>query len=125
MILHHIGVATADIDQSLEHLKGMYKVVSVGEKTYDARQKATLCYVKTENGVDLELISGEMVAGIVKKGMTYYHLCYQVGDLEAEVARLRSAGAVLVSPPKEAVLFGGKRVAFLHTKLGLVELLEE
>ena len=125
MQLHHIGLATADIDASLEKLREVYEVASVGEKVRDEEQKATLCYVKTKNGVDIELISGEMVADIVKKGISYYHLCFQVPGLEAEVERLRGTGAVLVSPPKDAVLFGGKKVAFLHTKLGLVELLEE
>ena len=34
-------------------------------------------------------------------------------------------GGVLVSEPKPAVLFGGRRVAFLYTRIGLIELLEE
>lgn len=50
-------------------------------------------------------------------------MCYEVPSVEKAVAEWYERGAVLVSPPKPALLFGGRLVAFVLTPLGLVEFL--
>jgi len=92
---------------------------------YDELQQASLCLVTTAEGVTFELVSGKYTAGFVKKGIAYYHVCYSVPDLERTIDELAGAGAMLFVPPKPAVLFGGRRVAFLMTRIGMIELLQE
>ena len=46
-------------------------------------------------------------------------------DIEKEISRFEEKGCVVVSELKPAILFGGKRVAFLMTPTGLIELVEE
>jgi methylmalonyl-CoA/ethylmalonyl-CoA epimerase len=60
-----------------------------------------------------------------KNGPGLHHLCYEVNMLEDALADLRSKGALLAKPPKPAVAFEGRRIAWLLTgeKL-LLELLE-
>ncbi len=55
-----------------------------------------------------------------------HHLCYEVADLEQELADFRLRGAVIAKRPKPAAAFAGRRIAWLITaeKL-LVELLEQ
>ena len=46
-------------------------------------------------------------------------------DLEQELARARSCGAVITRRPKPAVAFGGRRIAWIYTKNRLlIEYLE-
>ena len=125
MQLHHIGVACEDIAKSLEHIKKAYDVKSVSDVIFDEQQNASLCLILTNNGATIELISGPTVNGLIEKGISYYHLCFTVKDIVTEINRLKTGGMILVSPPKPAILFENKLVAFLYAQTGLIELLEE
>ena len=124
MRLHHIGIATSSITDMIERLKKNTDVVSVSNIMFDPEQNAELCMVRTQDGTDIELIQGEVVNKLVKKGQYLYHLCWETDDIEARLQQLIDDGGMLVSPMKKAVLFDGRRVAFVMTKLGLTELLE-
>ncbi|MBR3564866.1 MAG: VOC family protein [Paludibacteraceae bacterium] len=125
MRVHHIGIACSDIDEAIEELSKFHTILSRSETVFDPEQNASLCMVSTELGLDFEFISGEQVARLLKKGVSYYHLCYEVENLEAVIEKYIADGAMLISPAKPAVLFGGKRVAFLYVSYGLIELVEQ
>ena len=78
-----------------------------------------------EDGTKLELVSGKVVEKIVKKRQFLYHTCYETENIEEEIEKLKKLDSFLVSEPKEAILFHNKKVAFLMTNIGLVELVEE
>jgi methylmalonyl-CoA/ethylmalonyl-CoA epimerase len=60
-----------------------------------------------------------------EKGGGLHHACYEVRDLEAQIAEMRSRGALLAKRPKPAVAFDGRRIAWIITAEGfLIELLE-
>lgn len=124
MFVHHLGLACVSIEEGLAHLRAVYDGVTPGEAVYDERQDATVCLVETANGVTLELVAGAAVAGVLKRGGGLYHVCYEVADLAVALERLQAAGGVVVAEPKPARLFGGRPVAFVHTRSGLLELLE-
>ena len=56
-------------------------------------------------------------------------MCYTCADLDRSWRRSKATSAVKVysiAPPKEAILFGGKRVSFyLVEGVGLIEIIEE
>jgi hypothetical protein len=125
MKFHHIGIATDNIENMIEELKSIFVIKSVSEKVFDDKQNAYLCMVTVEDGFDIELISGLIVENLIKKRQFLYHVCYQVEDIDSQINRLIENGGILISEPKNAILFGGKKVAFLSTNMGLVELVEE
>jgi len=122
---HHIGIACEEIPDSMEEIKKIYNVISTSPICYDPLQKSTLCLLSTDNGLSIELISGEMVKNIHKKGIIYYHLCFSVPDIDIEFKRLIKQGLIPVSSPKSSLLFKGQKVGFLYSKCGLIELLED
>ncbi len=124
MKLHHIGIATPSIPESIEYLKETTEIENVGDIIFDPEQNAELCMVEIKNGTDIEFVSGEVVSRLVKKGQRLYHLCWETEDIEAQIQSMVEEGALIVSPLKPAVLFHGRRVAFLMTSLGLTELVE-
>lgn len=80
--------------------------------------------LKIEDGLKIELISGKQIENLLKKKITYYHICYEVTDILKEKERLVDNGAFLISDEKEAILFDNKKVCFLLTSYGLIELVE-
>lgn len=125
MRLHHIGIACADINQMKRYMAQLYDVVKISDKIYDNFQEAELCMITLNDGTQVELVHGKPVEKLVKKKQFIYHICYSTNDIEQKIEAMESMGAKTISEPKAAVLFGGKKVAFLMTQMGLVELLEE
>ena len=124
MKLHHIGIATPSIPESIEKLKETAEVVRIGDIVFDPEQNAELCMIEIKDGTDIELVSGEVVSGLVKKGQRLYHLCWETDDIEAQIKSMVKEGGLIVSPLKHAVQFDRRRVAFVMTSLGLTELVE-
>jgi methylmalonyl-CoA/ethylmalonyl-CoA epimerase len=125
MKFHHIGIACEKIDKVKEWVMKVYSVTHEGELIFDPLQNATLCLMSTEEGLTFELISGEKVKGLIKKGVNLYHTCYSVPDIDKAAEEFKNLGAMLFSSPQEAVLFNNKKVAFFYTPMGIIELLEE
>lgn len=125
MRLHHIGIAVKSVQKAAREYRVLLGAEVTAPVIYDPVQDAILCMMKTEDGMRLELVEGKPVEQYLLKKIRMYHICCVTRDLEAEIARMRHSGGVLVSEPKPAVLFGGRRVAFLYTRIGLIELLEE
>ena len=125
MKFQHIGIACEDINLLLNKLKKFMNIVDVSDIVYDELQDANLCMITLEDGAKLELISGNIVANLVKKRQYLYHTCYSVTDIEKTLNDLVNDGAMQISEIKKAKLFDGKRVVFLMWDLGLIELVEE
>ena len=124
MKFHHIGVCCKNINKEIENIKKIHKVSEISEIVFDKKQEAELCMLKIEDGLKIELISGKQIENLLKKKITYYHICYEVTDILKEKERLVDNGAFLISDEKEAILFDNKKVCFLLTSYGLIELVE-
>jgi len=123
MKLHHIGIACKNIDEEIANISKIHHVVNQSPKVFDKEQNAELVLMTLADGTNLELISGRQVETFVKKNITYYHLCFEVDNINSEIERLVNEGALLISPPKPAVLFNNRLVAFLNVSYGIIELL--
>ncbi len=85
MEFHHIGIATKNIEELLEKLKGILDIKEISPIFYYKLQDANLCMVTLNDGVKLELISGNQVANLVKKRNYLYHTCFKVKSIEEEL----------------------------------------
>lgn len=125
MKFHHIGIACTDINFMNQYLNNLYGVSDILEKIFDERKGAEQCIVILNDGTKIELVSGKIVEGLIKSKNYLYHICYSTPNIDAKVLEFENYGAKILSEPKPTKLFNGKRAAFLLTKLGLIELLEE
>jgi FkbH-like protein len=125
MKFHHVGIACKDIKAAEKHIHSVHTIKSASRAIFDPRQNATVQLFELEEGGAIELVSGSIVDDLLKNGATPYHLCYEVTDLHQHIFSLINTNATLVSPPQEAILFDNRKVAFLQTPQGLIELLEE
>lgn len=122
MHFHHLGIATKDINKALSFLQNNFTINDISPQIYDPLQDATLQLIYTPD-MTYELVTGNVVERFIKSHTTYYHTCYETSNIHESIKNFQ--GAMVISPPKEAVLFSGRLVAFLMTPLGLVELLNE
>lgn len=124
--LHHVGYACKNISEALEWvLASGVRVIHISKEIFDPLQGVSLCFIKLDGAPNIELVAGEPVKNfLTHKVATEYHICYEVEDLDLEIAEYLTQGAVLISEKKPAVLFGNRQVVFLQTQQGIVELLE-
>ena len=124
MKFHHLGVACRNIREEVEIITKIHDVVNISSIVFDPLQKAELCIITTADGFSIELISGEQIEKLIKKRISYYHICFETNDINTEIERLVNLGAFLVSEPKPAILFDNNIVAFLQVSYGLIELVQ-
>jgi methylmalonyl-CoA/ethylmalonyl-CoA epimerase len=122
--LHHIGLASSDIEKAAEFVKRTFVIRSDTGTIFDELQNVRVRLFNEGEAGAIELVSGLPVARLAESGAALCHLCYATDDIEATFRRARESGALPVSVPKKAVLFDMRRVAFVYTPLGLVEFLE-
>lgn len=122
---HHVGIACSDIEAAAAYVLKAYAVVSDTGTVFDPLQRAHVRLFNEGLPGAIELVSGPMVEAMLKRNMTYYHICYRTGDLERTMLEARKLGALPTGDPVPAVLFGGRRIVFMLTELGLVEFLED
>ena len=123
MKFHHVGIACSDLEEETRNISLIHDIVRKSPVVYDKHQNARLILLTLSDGTHLELISGPQVETFLKRRITYYHLCFEVDDLRAEIQRLAGQDALLISPPKPSPLFDNREVAFLQVSYGMIELL--
>lgn len=126
--VHHIGIAVFDIEATaLKYERNGYKR---SEVVYDPIQRVNICWLTKENDPVIELLSSGSENSPVNKvleknGVSPYHICYEVDNLDEAILDLRRERFILVSKPAPAVAFKGSSVAFLyHKDVGLIELVQ-
>lgn len=128
---HHYGLAVKDAATAQRFLSGIG--YQVGAAIYDPLQRVNLYWCTAVDLPAVEIVCQADVPGpldhiLAEQDALVYHLCFESPNIDDSISLIRNDGhrAVCVSPPKPAVLFGGKRVGFYLIKgFGLIELLEQ
>jgi methylmalonyl-CoA/ethylmalonyl-CoA epimerase len=127
--IHHIGVAVADLDDSIQLYSSALGAQLVHRATNE-KEGLEAAFLRVGDG-EIELMSAlreDSPVGkfIAKRGPGLHHVAYGVADIEVALHEARAAGLELIdSEPR--VGMHGARIAFIHPKsLGgvLTELVE-
>jgi len=129
LTVHHYGLATDNLERSLETMAALgYKV---GNITYDAIQKVRVAFVSRNEETMIELVCDADENGPTRRflsqiGNGLYHICYEVDNIEEATKKLREEGFLLRHAPVPAVACGGRKIAWMYNRtIGLIELLEK
>jgi methylmalonyl-CoA epimerase len=112
----HIGVAVEDLDAALELYERDYGMKLVHRETVIEQGVEAVLLDVGENHVELLAATGpDTPVGkfLAKKGPGMHHVAYQVEDIEATLAALKSAGLRLIDETPR-IGIRNSRVAFLH-----------
>jgi methylmalonyl-CoA/ethylmalonyl-CoA epimerase len=130
--LHHLGFVVADIAAGMEGFVRSLAATWDGQVYEDPNQRVKVAFLATRPGDPLiELVepaAEDSPVGrfLAVRGGGLHHICYEVGDLELQMAEMKARRCMIIRHPKPAVAFDGRRIAWVLTaeKL-LVELLEK
>jgi methylmalonyl-CoA/ethylmalonyl-CoA epimerase len=130
-VLHHLGFVVKSISAVADEFAVSISARWDGEITHDPIQRVRVAFfspVDSRNPV-FELVepASEIspVGKFLEKGGGLHHVCYEIDDLESGLREAHSAGLIIVATPAPAVAFGGRRIAWVCSKIRLlVELLE-
>ncbi len=130
MKIHHTGVVVRNIQEHFtRYLEPLMRGYLVGPVIHDPLQKVNVAFIEFEQGC-IELVEPASTDSPVQAFATaqaagFHHICFELDDLDARLGALRETGCVIVSAPKPAVAFGGRRICFVVTRDRLLwELLE-
>ena len=131
MRLDHMGFVVRDIEAAMPQFVHSLQAVWDQRIFDDPHQNVRVAFLTTRPGdarIELVQPAGEkspVYRFLQEKGGGLHHACYEVPNLETQIAEMRSRGAILAKPPKPAVAFDGRRIAWMiTTERFLIELLE-
>ncbi len=126
---HHIGVAVYDIERTVRlYIDAGYKMTPV---VYDPIQNIHITFLSKKGMPDVELLAphdenSPVNQTLQKNGVSPYHCCYIVPNIEEAVMKLKKMRYIPVSKSAEALAIDGRKVYFLYNKdIGLIEIVEE
>ena len=126
--ISHIGIAVRSLDESATFYSEILGLPHVPLDDADGARIAG--FAAGEALVELleaQTPESPIAKFMEKRGPGIHHICFAVDDLDAALARCRSAGIRLVDETPR-IGADGKRIAFLHpsaTKGVLIELTED
>jgi methylmalonyl-CoA/ethylmalonyl-CoA epimerase len=128
-IFHHIGIATHSIEDTAQfYIEAGY---SMSILVKDDIQNVTVCFLDKKDMPCIELVQPlsnlSPVSKIIEKsGVTPYHFCYVVKEIDSSIINLKKYKFISISHPVPAIAFANKKICFLFNKnFGLIELLEK
>jgi methylmalonyl-CoA/ethylmalonyl-CoA epimerase len=127
---HHIGYVT----DSIANTAAVYVAAGYqsGITIEDPIQRVRICFLNKDNFPRIELIEPvdeqSSVNKILKKnGVSPYHVCYEVNDIEAAFDELvEIQGYTPLFRPVEAIALDNRLICYLYKKeIGLIELVNK
>lgn len=124
---NHVGVAVAQIEPAAERFRAVFGAAADSPILHDPQQGVHIQFLRLGNA-RIELLApagaNSPVDAMLRRGISIYHVCFEAVDFDARLAEWVKAGATLVSPPKPAIAFGNRRVAFVMCLGLMIELVD-
>lgn len=127
--LDHIGYLTGSIPETSKVFEILGYVT--GNIVNDNTQQTKICFLRKEGEPTIELVepyedNKTMQKMLVKRGVTPYHLCYEVEDIDAEFEELIAKNWTALFKPVEAPAFDNRKICyFWNSEIGFIELVNK
>jgi methylmalonyl-CoA/ethylmalonyl-CoA epimerase len=125
---HHIGIAVRNIEKTVATY--CTSGFTSTEPIVDPVQNVRICFLKKQDMPLYELVEPIDEVSPVNKilnktGVTPYHICYEVDNIDEVISKLKRQKYLLLQKPVHAVALDNKKICFLfHKDVGLIELVE-
>jgi len=116
--IHHVGIAVADLDESIERYRAALGAELV-HRAVNEKEGLEAAFLRTGEG-EVELMTAtrpESPVGkfLAKRGPGLHHVAYGVTDIAGALADARAAGLELIdSEPRMGM--HGSLIAFVHPR---------
>jgi len=116
--IEHVGIAVKKLSVSIPLFEKLLNTPCYKTEVLPQEQVNTAFFETGENKIELleAYGTGSVIDKFIeKRGEGLHHIAFQVDDLEAEMARLKEEGFILLNEtPKEGA--DNKMICFLHPK---------
>ncbi len=116
--ISHIAIVVPDLEEAMEFWVNILGL-PLEHVEHVADQEVDVAFLPSgESEIELlEPVSAEsgVARFMEKRGPGMHHICFQVDDIEAMLARVKAAGVPLIDE-KPRIGTGGKKIAFVHPK---------
>lgn len=116
--IHHIAIAVDDLDQASTRFTDTLGIDPGGREDVEAARTQVEFFKVSESRIELVAPLDEaspLAKHLAKRGPGLHHLCLEVDDLPAEVARLKQAGMRFVTEEIQQGAHGAE-IIFLHPR---------
>jgi len=125
--ISHIGLAVKNLDRAIEFYRDVLQMKVRGRKKVES-QEIELAFVEIGGTAELELIApltenSGVARHLEKRGPGIHHICFEVENVENEIARLIDHGVTMIDQ-KPRTGAEGDKIAFAHPKSMLGVLIE-
>jgi methylmalonyl-CoA/ethylmalonyl-CoA epimerase len=127
--LDHVGYLTGCIPETAKAFESLGYVA--GDIINDDHQQTKICFLRKENETNIELVepyedNKTMQKMFAKRGVTPYHVCYEVDDIDAEYDNMIANNWTALFKPVEAPAFDNRKICyFWNSEIGFVELVNK
>jgi methylmalonyl-CoA/ethylmalonyl-CoA epimerase len=127
--IDHIAIVVPDIDAALAFWRDALGL-ELSHREEVPEQESLIAFLPAGES-EVELVEPTTATSgiaryVARRGPGMHHICFEVDDIEATLARLKEQGVQLINE-EPTIGANGKRVAFIHPKSAggvLVELYE-
>ena len=126
---HHIGYVVNDISTTAVYYTNVGWQLS--RITFDPIQRSNVAFLSREGFPLIELIApadetSPVIKILEKSGVSTYHVCYEVEDIEKAVIELRKQKFIPIFKPVAALALGNSKICYLYNKsVGLIEIVNK
>lgn len=126
---HHIGYAVKSIKDTADFYIRNGWVLT--EECTDPIQNTIIAFLKKDGFPLIELVApiddkSPIEKTLKKGGVSPYHICYSVDNIEETVAELRKEKFMPLFKPVSAVALDNHKICYLYNQnVGLIELVEK
>lgn len=127
--LDHLGYLTGSIPETSKVFEILGYVA--GNTVNDDTQQTKICFLRKEGEPTIELVepyegNKTMQKMLAKGGVTPYHMCYEVEDIDAEFEELIARNWTALFKPVEAPAFDDRKICyFWNSEIGFIELVNK
>ena len=116
--LEHIGIAVKSLDHSIPVFEKLLNTLCYKTEKVETEQVNTAFFRQGDTKIELleSLVTGGVISRFIdKRGEGLHHLAFEVEDIEAEMARLKELGFLLLSESPSPGA-DNKLVCFIHPR---------
>lgn len=123
---HHIGYAVHKIAITAEYY--FRAGWSISDEQIDPIQNTKIAFLSKKGFPMIELVEpvnekSPIVKTLEKSGVTPYHICYEVDDIDAAIVDLKKLRFIPLFKPVQAIALNNYKICYLYNKdVGLIEI---
>jgi methylmalonyl-CoA/ethylmalonyl-CoA epimerase len=127
--VHHIGYAVHDIEKTAEYYINADWLLS--EIIIEKVQNVKIAYLSKEGFPLIELVApidenSPIVKTLEKSGVTPYHVCYEVDDIDETIEALYEDHFMPLFEPIESTAMENRKICYLYNlNVGLIEIVNK